>query len=869
MNSFGQGNIECKKQLESLQDDLIKFERIKNTEEKYQAANKLLIYFAFPECLTNDKIFALGKKIENAFKGIGMHKSDSAFLIPNLNTLIATIALQKIPIESISKQEKGVITKKLNDSHEYFKNYLLRNDLDENQLDELNFWRIYFGNETMYFNSLSYLKYYDDILREAKYIVDTERLYSKLIQFSAASTIADICLLAAKARNLDKEYLEWTQFKDSLNAKDDIALVPELIEIRKKTDSTIINLWRNLDALEAYVRQPSISPTRDNLILFQHWMTQTERNKTDSELLQLLNIFQDFNSNRNVTYLLEFSYRYSNLLFKSFTDSIKPYIKQNISSKEFGSKKFNEFTNISNYVYEILKNNELPIDEFDLYYQSLQTFIITNNILGQHEKALYLSGVFLNSAEAYVKKFAGKTVESKVRNEFLQAYLDVISLQTDIVHSLGFEHYEHPIKNLSELYEIYWSSKSRVLSLRTQDNLKLELQKSVQSENEILYSEFKASLKKNEIYIDIVKPKSMGGSSSFGAFYNAFITRSDSQVELLILHFKTTDEKYLENLYKFGSNGSIDKSEAYFTLYNILWAKIDSLITKDITTVYISPDGIFNKINPTVLIDNDDRRLIDKYNIVYSFHFRNRKTETIRLDDLKRNFVIIGNPKYSLKAGAPNLSASRGAANTLYEFGHWTDLPGTQTEIDELESILKANNGHYKIYNSEQANEREFLSIENPSALHIATHGFFLKNSDVLDNCGLVLSGANDLSEKPKNEKPSDTDGYILGSDIIKKRFDKCHIAYLSACETSLGFEDGLDVSYGLIAAFNIAGVKNIIATRWGVDDEVAKDFSRIFYTNLFNSKGDIKSAFHKTQIEIKNLTKDEEKWGPFVLYMN
>ena len=128
---------------------------------------------------------------------------------------------------------------------------------------------------------------------------------------------------------------------------------------------------------------------------------------------------------------------------------------------------------------------------------------------------------------------------------------------------------------------------------------------------------------------------------------------------------------------------------------------------ENISTIYFSPDGVYNKINPNVLYDLSTKNyLLNKYNIINI----NCPNEFIYLKDKENentnsnNVVLVGNPKFLLNNNelkenlALNVSISRSSDNLLNSSNHQRginiiQLPGAADEINNISNILSSKIG--------------------------------------------------------------------------------------------------------------------------------------------------------------------------------
>jgi CHAT domain-containing protein len=176
--------------------------------------------------------------------------------------------------------------------------------------------------------------------------------------------------------------------------------------------------------------------------------------------------------------------------------------------------------------------------------------------------------------------------------------------------------------------------------------------------------------------------------------------------------------------------------------------------------------------------------------------------------------------------------------------------------------------------------------------VHIATHGFHLpfqdhsdldsiinNNStyedDMLQRCGLVFAGANNVALGNRNIPDDIEDGILSASEIANLDLFNTELVVMSACQTGLGMV-GDDGVFGLQRAFKKAGAQSVMMTLWSVDDKVTQKLMTEFYKGLMYglSKYDaLKNAQQQIrQMTFTNSTGERHSgnnpyyWAPFVI---
>jgi CHAT domain-containing protein len=214
------------------------------------------------------------------------------------------------------------------------------------------------------------------------------------------------------------------------------------------------------------------------------------------------------------------------------------------------------------------------------------------------------------------------------------------------------------------------------------------------------------------------------------------------------------------------------------------------------------------------------------------------------------------------------------------------NLPNTGVEVDKVENILENKMGLIvNKFTNDNATEENVKSINNMDIIHIATHSFFLnRESDIVEynytpvngvyaynyygnsffDNGLVFSGVNNFNLDYYNG--SKENGFLYSCEISNLNWDNTELVVLSSCESGMGLHGTYSSNIGLIGALQKAGVKNVIASLWNVDDKVTQEFMVEFYGSLAQDKS-ISESLRLAKLAIKKNHPEPYYWAPFVLY--
>ena len=316
-------------------------------------------------------------------------------------------------------------------------------------------------------------------------------------------------------------------------------------------------------------------------------------------------------------------------------------------------------------------------------------------------------------------------------------------------------------------------------------------------------------------------------------------------------------------------------------LYRTLWKPLEKYFPEN-PRIFFAPSGMLHQVAIEYAPTGNGKLISDKYEI-----YRVSSTRFLAMDYMTMpmtNSVLYGGVYYdsdttTMKRESERYSTRNATYNSFAEFnkgeerGSLNYLLGTKTEVEDIVGKLKANNISTTLYEGSQANEESFkaLSGSKISALHIATHGFFLPSDEKLSGdqsliqSGLLLSGANYAWQNLPIPDGVE-DGILTAKEISFMDLRNTDLVVLSACQTALGEITGEGV-FGLQRGFKKAGARTIIMSLWPVDDNATLLMMTEFYSNL--TKGMSKrEAFLAAQSKVKNTAGFENPryWAAFIM---
>ena len=295
-------------------------------------------------------------------------------------------------------------------------------------------------------------------------------------------------------------------------------------------------------------------------------------------------------------------------------------------------------------------------------------------------------------------------------------------------------------------------------------------------------------------------------------------------------------------------------------------------LLKNKNHILLSPDSQLNLIPFASLVDEQNRFLVETHTITYLTSGRDLLKLQLPTPKLQPPLVL-GNIDFG---NAPNIASGTPGSNTRSaDLGtlDYKPLPGTQEEIEVIAPLL----GNAAVLEGTEATESAVTQTKQPQILHLATHGFFFKNSDIatkptkpgetpaitaenpLLRSGLALAGFNS-----RNETSSNLDGVLTALEVTALNLRGTQLVVLSACETALGDIANGDGVYGLRRAFIIAGAESQLMSLWKVSDFHTQEMMVGYYQRLKDGMGR-SEAMRDIQLEMLKEYEYPFYWASFI----
>jgi CHAT domain-containing protein len=373
------------------------------------------------------------------------------------------------------------------------------------------------------------------------------------------------------------------------------------------------------------------------------------------------------------------------------------------------------------------------------------------------------------------------------------------------------------------------------------------------------YSQIKNVLGETEAVVEIIRIQQYDQKFSDEAKYIALVlTKNMEMPKLVVLDNGTQLETRYAKFYRNAIQQKID--DAYS--YDQYWARIEPEL-KGKKLIYVSPDGVYNQLNLNTLRKAEGDYVVNRYDLVILGNSKDLiALKSKKAKAQKKTATLIGFPDY----GSNDVAA----------------LPGTKIEIETIGKLLKAAGYQTNQYVQKTATESNVKSIKAPALMHIATHGYFLKDADHkgsafgvnLENAnnnpllrsGLIFAGgAATVSGKRMPNLESNDNGVLTAYEAMNLYLEGTDLVVLSACETGLGDVKAGEGVYGLQRAFLVAGADALIMSLWKVDDAATQQLMSTFYSNWLKL-GNKQKAFKQAQLQLMTKYKEPYYWGAFVM---
>ena len=388
------------------------------------------------------------------------------------------------------------------------------------------------------------------------------------------------------------------------------------------------------------------------------------------------------------------------------------------------------------------------------------------------------------------------------------------------------------------------------------------------------------------------------------------ILGSDSTIYAALTLKKSYDSPHMVMLFEKEQLNAIPDS-TYYTqkrIYDLVWKPLEEEL-ENIHNIFFSPSGDLHRIGIEYIPINKTDKICDKY----SLH-RLSSTRQLAFDQngtKGEQTVLYGGIDYNtherqeehdgltmpVGTAIGNKVLSRSNVDSLSLRSSIDYLEGTKMEADRIADQMKQHQIHFLYYSGANGSEESFKRLDGtkPKVIHIATHGFYLTESEAkqskivrpyiglttednyrfghyvedksMTRSGLLFSGCNHAINHEHIPEGVE-DGILTAQEISNLDLRGLDLVVLSACQTALGEITSGEGVFGLQRGFKKAGAQTIIMSLWKVDDEATMKLMTSFYHHYLEGMTKEK-AFRKAQNELRQVSpsmQTKPDWASFIM---
>jgi CHAT domain-containing protein/tetratricopeptide (TPR) repeat protein len=265
----------------------------------------------------------------------------------------------------------------------------------------------------------------------------------------------------------------------------------------------------------------------------------------------------------------------------------------------------------------------------------------------------------------------------------------------------------------------------------------------------------------------------------------------------------------------------------------------------------ISPDGPLNLIPFEALRSSEGRYLVETFAVSYVTTGRDL-VRMLAPRPAANRAVIFADPAF----GEPTMPATERGSLRATATSHnvtmeqdlssvyFAPLAGTATEAQRIRELFP----NVELKSGPRATETALKNVQAPRILHLATHGFFLEDSESPE-AGRAAAGTRAIDAAARIENPllrsglalaganlprtSGDDGILTALEAANLNLWGTKLVTLSACDTGIGVVRNGEGVYGFRRAFFLAGAESLVMSLWPVSDLITREMMTGYYRGL------------------------------------
>lgn len=388
------------------------------------------------------------------------------------------------------------------------------------------------------------------------------------------------------------------------------------------------------------------------------------------------------------------------------------------------------------------------------------------------------------------------------------------------------------------------------------------------------WKQIQSSLKTGEVGIEILRTRNSLNAKDSGEYIAIIIFPGNIEPKLIRIGNATWAETGALVNYRRSILNKIPDPYSFDTY----WKKIDAEIP-GIHTIYLCPEGVYHFLNPETFLRPTNQYVAESVQVLRISNLR----EIHNMDPAFQNVAISNKSKEAMLIGNPDFYLDRNTLTRTDQLENFPDLPHTLIETDLIKNLLTQGDWKCTLLTGNKATEQAVRMCKSPSILHLATHGYFIPESqsggktnipgmdgawlarNPMLRSGLLLSGSASTLSGYNTSPDESEDGILTALEVMTMDLSGTDLVVLSACETGLGEPQAGEGLLGLQRGFRIAGANSVLMTLWNISDAVTSEVMSYFYKNFLNG-GSHADALRATVNEIRKKYPEPYYWGAFVL---
>lgn len=388
------------------------------------------------------------------------------------------------------------------------------------------------------------------------------------------------------------------------------------------------------------------------------------------------------------------------------------------------------------------------------------------------------------------------------------------------------------------------------------------------------WMQIKASLKSGEVGIEILRTRNSFNPMDSGEYIAIIILPGNQNPKIIKLGNATWAETGALVNYRRSILNKIPDPYSFDTY----WKNIESEIA-GATTVYLCPEGVYHFLNPETFLRPNNQYVSESLQILRVSNLR----EIHNMDPTFQNRTTLNNSREATIIGNPDFYLDRNTLTRTNQLEAFPDLPNTMIEAGLIKDLLTAGDWKCTLLTGNKATEQVVRMCKSPAILHLATHGYFIPESqsngsgnipgingawlarNPMLRSGLLLTGAASTLSGHNTSPDESEDGILTALEVMTMDLSGTDLVVLSACETGLGEPQAGEGLLGLQRGFRIAGANSVLMTLWSISDAVTSEVMSYFYKNFLTGVTHAE-ALRATVNEIRKKYPEPYYWGAFVL---